>query len=84
MTFGPISGVAFLKAGKIEFNGGGSIDATVRNLSGTGAQLQVASVLDIPGDFTLHIQADHLKRRCQIVWRQPTRIGVRFVKARSV
>ena len=68
-----------LKSGKIGFNRGAVIDATVRNLSETGALLHVESVLDIPDDFTLLIEADNFKRQCKIVWRQPTKIGVRFV-----
>jgi hypothetical protein len=68
-----------LQAGKIEFNGAGTIDATVKNLSTTGAMLQVESVLGIPNEFTLFVEADKLKRQCQIIWRQPTKIGVRFV-----
>jgi hypothetical protein len=41
-----------LKAGKIEF-GGGAIDCTVRNISATGAALEVTSPLGIPEQFTL-------------------------------
>jgi hypothetical protein len=68
-----------LKSGKIGFNGGGAIDAMVRNLSETGALLHVESILDIPNDFTLFIDADNFKRQCKIVWRNPTKIAVRFV-----
>jgi PilZ domain len=69
-----------LKAGKIVFNRGGSgIDATVKNLSATGAMLQVANVVGIPDEFTLVIEADNFKRTCAVVWRQSARLGVRFV-----
>ena len=44
-----------LKAGTIGFNGGGGIDSIVKNLSGTGALLQVESVIGIPDQFTLFI-----------------------------
>jgi hypothetical protein len=46
-----------LKAGTIAFDGTG-IDCTVRNLSETGAALQVASVAGIPTGFSLVIQSD--------------------------
>ncbi|MEY9106686.1 hypothetical protein ABH999_002882 [Bradyrhizobium yuanmingense] len=66
-----------LKAGTIEF-GGGAIDCTVRNLSDTGAALDVASPVGIPDHFTLFVQADGAHRTCTVVWRKEKRIGVRF------
>ena len=64
-----------LKAGTIEF-GGGAIDCTVRNLSATGAALDVASPLGIPAQFTL--VTDGHRRPCHVVWRKEKRIGVTF------
>jgi len=66
-----------LKAGSIEF-GGGAIDCTVRNLSETGAALEVVSPLYIPDRFTLVVGTDQLKRPCRIVWQTERRIGVAF------
>jgi hypothetical protein len=66
-----------LKAGSIEF-GGGAIDCTVRNISETGAALEVVSPLYIPDRFTLVVQTAQLKRQCHIVWRKEKRIGVAF------
>jgi PilZ domain len=66
-----------LKAGSIEF-GGGAIDCTVRNLSETGAALEVVSPLYIPDSFTLVVHSEQLKRPCHIVWRKEKRIGVAF------
>jgi hypothetical protein len=66
-----------LKSGTISF-GGGSIDCTVRNLSPSGASLQVASPVGVPPSFTLIIETDHFIRRCHSVWRNATRIGVAF------
>jgi len=67
-----------LKAGTIEF-GGGVIDCTVRNLSPSGAALDVVSPIGIPECFTLVISADGLSKICRVVWRKDTRIGVMFV-----
>jgi hypothetical protein len=64
-----------LKAGKIEF-GGGAIDCTVRNISATGAALDVTSPLGIPAQFTLVTEGNHLP--CRVVWRKEKRIGVTF------
>ena len=66
-----------LKAGIINF-GGGSINCTVRNISDTGAALEVLSPLYIPDRFKLIVQTDNLNRPCYIVWRKERRIGVTF------
>ena len=66
-----------LKAGTIEFGGAG-IDCTVRNLSTTGAALEVTSQTGIPEKFILVVPADALHVPCHIVWRKASRIGVRF------
>jgi hypothetical protein len=66
-----------LKAGTIEFNGGG-IDCTVRNVSQTGAALDVVSPVGIPKEFTLVVPADGLRKRCHLVWHKEKRIGVAF------
>jgi hypothetical protein len=66
-----------LKAGTISF-GGVTIDCTVRNLSETGAALEVVTPLFIPDRFTLIIPSEHLKRPCHIVWRKEKRMGVAF------
>jgi len=66
-----------LKTGTIEFGGGG-IDCTVRNLSETGAALQVVTPLDIPDRFTLFVPSQQLKKPCHIVWRKEKQIGIAF------
>jgi hypothetical protein len=66
-----------LKAGSIQV-GGDAIDCTVRNVSETGAALEVVTPLFIPDRFTLAVPTDQLKRPCRIVWRKPGRIGVTF------
>jgi hypothetical protein len=64
-----------LKAGTIEF-GGGAIDCTVRNISATGAALDVTSPVGIPAQFTLVTDGSQLP--CHVVWRKEKRIGVTF------
>ncbi|MEH2473972.1 hypothetical protein V1281_004843 [Nitrobacteraceae bacterium AZCC 2161] len=66
-----------LKAGTISFDGGG-IDCTVRNISKSGAALDVASPLGIPQNFILLVPADDLRQPCHVVWRKEKRIGVAF------
>ena len=57
---------------------GGAFDCTVRNISDTGAALDVVTPLFIPERFMLVVQAEGLKRRCRIVWRKGKRMGVLF------
>ena len=66
-----------LKAGSIEFNGG-VIDCTIRNVSDTGAQLEVASPLGIPDSFWLVISGSPTPRHCRVAWRSDRRLGVAF------
>jgi hypothetical protein len=66
-----------LKAGTIEF-GGGAIDCTIRNLSDTGAALDVTSPVGIPERFTLVVPADGIHLSSTVVWRKEKRIGVKF------
>jgi hypothetical protein len=67
-----------LKAGTIALAGGGGVDCVVRNLSHTGACLEVASPIGIPDTFALVTEADHMHRACHIVWRREKRIGIVF------
>jgi hypothetical protein len=67
-----------LKAGTISFNQAAGIDCIVRNVSDTGASLEIESPVGIPNDFTLVINKDDVKRPCRIAWRSARRIGVRF------
>jgi hypothetical protein len=69
-----------LKGGRIQF-GGGSIDCTVRNISKTGAALDVTSPLGIPTEFTL--LTDGTQRPCRVVWRKEKRIGITFDKEKG-
>jgi hypothetical protein len=67
------------KAGQIAFNGGRStIDCTVRNLSGSGAHLDVISAEGIPESFKLLIAADGMSRFCTTVARAERRLEVVF------
>jgi hypothetical protein len=66
------------KAGTIVFNRAGGISCTVRNLSAAGANLDVASPVGIPDEFTLAIEHDHVTRSCHVIWRSGKRIGVTF------
>jgi len=65
-----------LKSGKI-FIGSHGVPCTVRNLSDTGACLEVQTVYGIPPVFDF-LMADESVRTCKVVWVRDTRIGVQF------
>ena len=65
------------KAGTIEFSGS-KIDCVIRNLSTTGASIEVKSPIWFPDSFVLAVASDGTARRCHIVWREDKRIGVAF------
>jgi hypothetical protein len=68
-----------LKTGRIVFNQRRSVlDCTVRNLSSTGACLDVPSTVGVPDVFELIIESESTTRHCQIAWRSERRIGVHF------
>ena len=55
---------ARLKAG-IVFNRGAEITSVVKNLSESGAMLEVESVIGILDEFTLFVEAEHFKCECR-------------------
>lgn len=65
------------KAAMIDFIGG-PIGCVVRDISTTGAALEVPSQFGIPAQFTLVIPDDGLQLLCHVVWRREFRIGVAF------
>jgi len=67
-----------LKQGMLAFGGGGGIDCTVRNISASGARIEIANPIGLPPTFTLVIKADQFLRRCHPVWSADTRVGVAF------
>ena len=56
--------------------GGGAISCIVRNVSATGASLEIESPVGIPERFNLLLDRASLK--CRVVWRKERRIGVRL------
>jgi hypothetical protein len=66
-----------LKGATIAFGGNG-VECTVRNLSSSGAALDVANPARLPPSFTLVIETDQFIRRCRPVWSRDKRVGVAF------
>jgi hypothetical protein len=66
------------KAATIEVVGGGQINCVVRNLSVTGAAIELSDPRGIPDSFLLVMLDDGLRLPCRIVRRGGYLIGVAF------
>jgi hypothetical protein len=66
-----------LKAGTIEF-GEETLPCTVRNLSATGAGVELNSPLWFPERFVLAVPSEGWRKPCRLIWRNERRIGVAF------
>jgi hypothetical protein len=66
------------KAATIEFLGGGPSSCVVRNLSVTGAAIELSDLSGIPDSFLLVMPDDGLRLSCHVVWRTDYRVGVTF------
>lgn len=66
-----------LKRGTLAFGGGG-IDCTVRNISTTGARVDIASPIGLPPQLILVIETDQFIRRCRSVWNNERQLGLAF------
>jgi hypothetical protein len=70
-----------LKAGRIVFgNLAISYDVVIRNMSDTGARLQVDANANVPGEFYFIVTADHLVARSHVVWRTPREVGIHYLE----
>ena len=65
-----------LKSGKILL-GAYRVPCAVRNLSETGACLEVQTTFGIPSKFEFAM-ADQPVRACKVVWLRDTQLGVQF------
>ena len=66
-----------LMSGAIEF-AGSTRNCLIRNISISGAALEVSNPLDIPEHFDLFFKADGARIPCHVIRRQDEQIGVAF------
>jgi hypothetical protein len=72
------------KSGRVVLTSGNGMMCKIRNLSPSGACLQVASHFGVPRDIFLWIEGENSKRPCRIVWRSNHQLGVQFSSASAV
>ena len=74
-----------LKGGKIVFNNKKCIfDCLVRDLSPSGACLQVNSSNGLPQTFDLLIDGESAIRPCRLIWLTDTRAGIEFDASNAI
>jgi hypothetical protein len=66
-----------LRPARINF-GRQSLTCAARNISATGAAIEGANLAKAPEKFMLVLEMESVVRRCTVVWRKKTQIGVRF------
>ena len=55
------------------------VQCTIRNYSECGARLSVENGYALPLHFRLNTAADPDGFRCEVVWRTPEEVGIRFI-----
>jgi len=68
-----------LKGAKIIFGNSSVIDCVVRNVTNTGARVQIASTVDLTEGLGLTFDGGYSIRPCKIIWRTVTETGIQFV-----
>jgi hypothetical protein len=57
---------------------GTTVPCMVRNLTESGAMLELKSRAGIPDHFELRIQAESFVRQCRVIWVTEAKLGVSF------
>lgn len=72
---------AFLKAHIRYQNKSLTVECIVRNLSLTGARLEVAQDVGLPTEFDLEIPQRGAVMQCAVKWREDDAVGVKFLNS---
>jgi hypothetical protein len=66
-----------VKTGRIRF-GKTSENCTVRDMSATGASIEVTDAMSVPERFSLVLEMESAARKCVVMWRRDRQLGVKF------
>ena len=72
---------AFLRARIIFNNGNSTIDCTIKNVSPTGAKIDLSDTATVPAEFDLEVPQRGKTYRARLVWRDRAALGVAFILA---
>ena len=67
------------KGGAISFDRVAGLECIVRNLSDTGACVELSGATTVPDQFSLIIRPELIRRECEVEWRKGKKVGVRFI-----
>ena len=69
-----------LKGGTLHFNKGySSLECVVRDLSATGARIQMGETFGVPSRFTMSISGETTRIEASLRWRTARNIGLNFL-----
>ena len=74
---------ALLRARIIFNNQNSTIDCTIRNISTSGAKIELGNTASVPAEFDLEIMQRGQIYRARIVWRDVAALGVTFIEANA-
>jgi len=67
------------RSARIVLDDGGVIDCFVRDLSTTGARLELANLKQVSGKFILRIDGMPKPHKCRVAWRTANMLGVEYL-----
>jgi hypothetical protein len=67
-----------LKGARLLLGNRAVMDCVVRNISGTGAGIDIPNALGMPDRVNMALDDKASTRRCRSVWRKLCKIGVEF------
>lgn len=70
---------SFIGGEILHSNGSSKTQCTIRDISETGARIEVPVSITIPDHFELVVPLKNLREKSRIVWRQGNEIGVVFI-----
>jgi hypothetical protein len=69
-----------LKGGTLHFNKGySSLECVIRDLSATGARIQMGETFGVPSRFTMSISGETTRIEASLRWRNSRSIGLSFL-----
>jgi len=71
-----------IKSAKLVVGTSSVVDCVVRNLTNTGARLEVTNTLSLPENLVLTFDGGRSMRSCRLVWRTVNETGVEFLSAK--
>ncbi len=67
------------RAARIDIKGKEPIECLVRDLSASGARLEVPDIRQVANNFTLTIVGSWDRHACRVAWRKGNTVGVEYV-----